>query len=201
MNRKMALPAVVLALLATGCDSTSKPAAVTLATSLSPAASATGAPALPTASPAVRVASPTAPPVPVEAHAKPTGACGPGDLTLTQTGSQGTAGSRHADFTVTRQGPGQCTVTGWPSVTPVDATGRPVRITQTHTGIPTAVAVARGHPARFDARVSLLSCNTDPVAAPHADITLPGATRSVKIALSSLPVCPGGAFEISALQN
>lgn len=218
MNRTMHLPVLVAVLLAAGCGGTSRPDAATLlaAPALATAPTATATATTTKARATTRATTKAAASEPVTAPTGlPTGdasapsaaepaapqPCQNHDLKVAQTGGQGTAGSRHADFTVSHPGPGQCTVTGWPFVTPYDTAGHAIKVTRTRTGTAAHVLVGPHRTAGFSVRVSVVACNAEPVAAPQLDVTLTGAATPDRVALTELPACPGGILEVSALTS
>lgn len=205
MDLKKTLPVLVASLLAVGCASASRPEAAPspLATSTSPPAStgpggestAPGSPALATTKPT----PPVIPATPTQQPASAAGDCSAARLTVRESDSQGTAGSEHADFLITSNGPGQCSLKGWPVLTPTDPNGKTIPVTLTRTGSSTVTQISPGRAARFSAKVSLVDCNTSPLMAPYLKVTLPGQSASERVALSGLAICPHGDLEVTAV--
>lgn len=217
MNYTVQLSALAVGLLAAGCGGTSRVASETLvvgrvATSstapMSPATRArtslaTAAPrpmtgAAPTGSTRINSApAGFAPTTPAPTTPQP---CRSSHLTVAQTGSQGTAGSHHADFTVSHPGPGQCSLSGWPSLTPYDRAGKAIEVTRTRTGTAVRLTVSADEPAGFSVRVPIVGCDREPVATSHMDVALPSNTAR-RVTVTDLPACPSGVLELTALKR
>lgn len=194
MNRTLLLTVVAVTLLTVGCSNASRPAVLDLTPGPGPAA-----PLADPTGPAANAHLPTRPTTPpASTTSKP---CGPGELAVSQSGHQGTAGSRHADFTVKHTRPGKCTVAGWPDFRPTDHDGHPIHVLETHVGSPGLVLLDSRSAAHFGARISLVTCNSTPVDAPYVTVSVMGQPRLPAIALTGLPICPDGVVEVSALQS
>ncbi len=128
------------------------------------------------------------------------GRCPAGQVSVSQAGTQGAAGSEYDDFAVTNTGSARCTVRGYPKLVPLDAAGKPIPVDVSHDQpAPKTVALGPGKKATLTIRTSRVTCRSPQTAAAFK-ITLPGASSPTRVSVHHVTVCRHGTLHERALE-
>jgi hypothetical protein len=128
------------------------------------------------------------------------GRCPAGQVSVSQAGTQGAAGSEYDDFAVTNTGSARCTVRGYPKLVPLDASGKPIPVDVSHEQpAPKTVALDPGKKATLTIRTSRVTCQSPQTAAAFK-ITLPGANSATRVSAHHVTVCRHGTLHERALE-
>jgi hypothetical protein len=128
------------------------------------------------------------------------GRCPTGQVSVSQAGTQGAAGSEYDDFAVTNTGSARCTVRGYPKLVPLDAAGKPIPVDVSHDQpAPKTVALGPGKKATLTIRTSRVTCRSPQTAAAFK-ITLPGASSPTRVSVHHVTVCRHGTLHERALE-